>query len=49
LLEAPPVVFRAQSLTKDYVTGAFAVHALRGISFEILLRRFGYERAKDVD
>jgi putative ABC transport system ATP-binding protein len=37
-LETPfqrPVVFRAQSLTKNYVTGAFVVHALRGISFEI--------------
>ena len=38
LPEAPlqrPVVFCAESLTKDYLTGPFAVHALRGISFEI--------------
>ena len=30
-----PSVFLAQSLTKDYRTGAGAVHALRGVSFEI--------------
>ncbi len=38
LREAPlrrPAVFRAESLTKDYLTGEFAVHALRGISFDI--------------
>ena len=38
LSESPlqrPAVFHVQSLTKDYLTGPIAVHALRGISFEI--------------